>query len=493
MKKHHILFRYSLLLFLANCCFLISAQAQNIVKAEYFLNTDPGFGLATNIPVTPAANIANLNFNVPIGTLPQGFHTLFTRVKDANGKWSLTNHKTFYKEVVNTTLPNIAKVEYFIDTDPGFGAGTNVPVPSGANLTNLAFAVNLASLQPGFHNLYTRAKDANGKWSITNVKTFYKEVVLASLPNVVKAEYFVDTDPGFGLATNIPLTPATDVVNLQFTINISSLPLGSHTLFVRAKDANGKWSITNKKVFNVCNGPAAPTVTAASRCDAGTVTLTASGANPGDYRWYANPTAVNPISGATAATFTTPSISATTTYYVSIVNGSCESPRTPVIATINASPAKPTISASGGVQTLTSSSPTGNQWHLNGTAIPGATGQTYNPTQTGTFTVVVTVNSCSTTSDPFIIAGTSESYSNELLAVYPNPNQGKFKIELTTLNASTAELKITDLAGKTILHKQVKAKNGNISESIELKKAQGIYLLQIRTENQNIIRKLIVE
>jgi gliding motility-associated-like protein len=54
----------------------------------------------------------------------------------------------------------------------------------------------------------------------------------------------------------------------------------------------------------------------------------------GQYRWYTDPTIGNPINGEVNSTFNTPSIAATTTYFVSINNGTCESTRTPVIATI---------------------------------------------------------------------------------------------------------------------------------------------------------------
>jgi hypothetical protein len=70
--------------------------------------------------------------------------------------------------------------------------------------------------------------------------------------------------------------------------------------------------------------------------------------------------------------------------------------------TINAIPAKPTITpggpttfASGGSVTLNSSSATGNQWYLNGNPIGGATNSSYVANAGGNYTVVVTTNGCS--------------------------------------------------------------------------------------------------
>ena len=81
--------------------------------------------------------------------------------------------------------------------------------------------------------------------------------------------------------------------------------------------------------------PSITSTTPGSRCDSGSVTLFAS-ANAGTLNWYNAPTSGTLL--GTGTSFTTPSISTTTTYYVEAVNGSCTSVRTSVVATVNASP-----------------------------------------------------------------------------------------------------------------------------------------------------------
>jgi gliding motility-associated-like protein len=80
--------------------------------------------------------------------------------------------------------------------------------------------------------------------------------------------------------------------------------------------------------------PTAPTSAGVARCGTGTVTLTAAGGAAGQYRWYTAPTGGTAITGETNSTYTTPALTSTTTYYVSINNGTCESTRAAVIATI---------------------------------------------------------------------------------------------------------------------------------------------------------------
>lgn len=81
--------------------------------------------------------------------------------------------------------------------------------------------------------------------------------------------------------------------------------------------------------------PSITSTTPGNRCDTGSVTLFAS-ANAGTLNWY-NASIGGTLVG-TGTSFTTPSISATTTYYVEAVNGSCTSVRTSVVATVNVSP-----------------------------------------------------------------------------------------------------------------------------------------------------------
>jgi len=91
---------------------------------------------------------------------------------------------------------------------------------------------------------------------------------------------------------------------------------------------------SNNVVLTVSSAPSAPTITNGASCNAGSVQLNASGGTNGNYRWYAVASGGTAIVGEVNSLLTTPVLSATTTYYVSIVNGTCESNRTTATATI---------------------------------------------------------------------------------------------------------------------------------------------------------------
>lgn len=77
---------------------------------------------------------------------------------------------------------------------------------------------------------------------------------------------------------------------------------------------------------NNCTQPARPIATSASRCGSGTVNLTASGCNGGTYHWYFANAGGTPL--GEGATFTTPTFTTTTSFYVDCTVGDCVSPRT---------------------------------------------------------------------------------------------------------------------------------------------------------------------
>jgi gliding motility-associated-like protein len=102
---------------------------------------------------------------------------------------------------------------------------------------------------------------------------------------------------------------------------------------------------TNVATLVVNPLPAPPDVTDASTCGSGPVILSASGGSPGNYRWYTqSPLAL--IAGEVNETYTTPVLTTTTTYLVSIADAFCESIRVPVTATVSSVPSQPTIASS---------------------------------------------------------------------------------------------------------------------------------------------------
>ena len=380
---------------------VIVPVAVSITKAEYFFDNDPGVGLGVNVPVIPAGQISS-NLVIPTTSLVPGFHNLNFRVRDDKGRWSHFATRTFYfvPPATGVLSTSLRKAEYFFDTDPGPGNATAVPIPSGSPQNN-SFALNISSLAAGFHVVGIRYQDDLGRWSHFAVRTFYI-ISSNSLPatNVKKIEYYIDSDPGIGLATNFTFTPAPSIDQL-FAIDLSGVASGSHKLFVRAKDDQGFWSSTLSADFTIlaCTPPPAPTAPGLSRCDVGAVTLLATGAIGSEvYHWYEDATTTTVL--FIGASFTTPSLAATTTYYVAVFdpNTLCESTRTSVTAGIISTSA-PVLNVTGSVticqgNSITLSAPAGFTDYLWST---GATTQQIIVNTAGNYTAVVGNGMCQST------------------------------------------------------------------------------------------------
>jgi hypothetical protein len=257
-------------LFLMSCCLLTTlllfGQATAVVSAEYFIDTDLGVGSGTNLPLSMSAASVTQTASIPTTGLPTGFHNLYIRTKDDLGKWSLTEGRTFYIYTNPVAPPagatQIVKAEYFIDTDLGVGNGTDIPVGNAPNI-NLSATIPTTGLPTGFHNLYIRTKDDLGKWSLTEGRTFYIYTNPVAPPagatQIVKAEYFIDTDLGVGNGTNIPVTNGA-AVNLSIGLPTTGFATGFHNLYIRTKDDLGKWSLTEGRTFYIYSNPPPPPV-----------------------------------------------------------------------------------------------------------------------------------------------------------------------------------------------------------------------------------------
>ena len=234
----------------------------NISRIEYYLDSDPGLGNATTLSITPGTNLADLIIPIIPTTLSEGVHRLYVRALSATG-WSMVNTWLFYKPYNGTggagNLPpvtNISRIEYYLDSDPGFGNATTLSITPGTNFTDLIIPINPTTIAEGVHRLYVRALSATG-WSMSNTWLFYKPYNGANGPNPTppaklrRLEYYLDTDPGTGLAIPVAISAADSISNLVIPVNIIGLTVGDHLLNLRAQDEDGKWSMINSLTFNV--------------------------------------------------------------------------------------------------------------------------------------------------------------------------------------------------------------------------------------------------
>jgi PKD repeat protein len=206
-------------------------------------------------------------------------------------------------------------------------------------------------------------------------------------------------------STNIPSawtwtfeggTPATSTdQNPVITYNTP----GVYDVTLMAANYNGTNTVVATDQIIVYAYPVITSTTPASRCDLGTITLQAS-TNVGTLNWYNAATGGTLV--GTGTSFTTPSLTSTTTYYVESLNGVCSSSRSAVVATVNTTPTitstTPATRCGSGSVTISATASAGTIWWYDaptaGTLLASGTSFSPNVTVTTTYYVETTLNGC---------------------------------------------------------------------------------------------------
>ena len=178
-------------------------------------------------------------------------------------------------------------------------------------------------------------------------------------------------------------------------------------------------------------------------------------------------------------------------YYDWVIRDGCTSSRTAVSVIFNGTLPQPTITAAG--STLTSSAAANYQWYLNGVLIAGATNQSYNTTQAGSYTVAVTDigSGCLTFSDPFVVVGVNDLQNETAdVSVFPNPSSANFNLMFGKNYKGNADISITNSLGQLVYKTTSVNPQGKIIV-IDKKLASGAYIAHINSGNSITRIKLV--
>jgi hypothetical protein len=109
--------------------------------------------------------------------------------------------------------------------------------------------------------------------------------------------------------------------------------------------------------------------------------------------------------------------------------------------------------------------------------IPNATNQTYHPTATGSYAVIVTENDCTEVSEcfDFTYIGLEDIENNSAITVYPNPATSHLQFSLGDYKG-TCELQIINQLGQVVIHNS----QYNISVPLDITKlSKGLYYAHV--------------
>jgi large repetitive protein len=383
----------------------------------------------------------------------------------------LTTTTTYYVQAsTNGCLSSFVPVTAIVTPPPVAPTASNVTVCSGS-------AANLHANAPsGIFNWYTTPTGGTPVISspdyttpsLTTTTVYYVDVTVGTcvsprirvtvtvtplpVPPVVPG---VTTCSGSTATLTAPTVTGTTYMwynaptggILLGTGDTYTTPVLSSSAIYYVQATNGGCTTSSRTAVDVTVNPVplAPSAAGLVICSGSTATLTAT-APGGTYQWY------NAASGGTllttGATYTTPVLAATTTYYVQTTVAGCVSPRTAVTVTINPAPAAPTGSGaticSGSAATISATGAAGStyQWYDASTAGNFlASGQAFvTPALTTTTTYyaqVTDANGCMSARTP--------------VTVTVNPIPGPPSVSGTTVcEGSPATLSATVTGGGTV-------------------------------------------
>lgn len=150
--------------------------------------------------------------------------------------------------------------------------------------------------------------------------------------------------------------------------------------------------------------PDAPGPVSNSGCSGTSISVSATGGLPGQYRWYTIATGGTPDAAQTNDTYATPNLTLTTSFFVAVNDGTCESSRTEVIATViplptapGVQPVNPVCPGSAVTLTATGGADGDYRWYDNSVLIAGEVNSiltVLNLTSTKPFQVSINDGTC---------------------------------------------------------------------------------------------------
>jgi len=274
---------------------------------------------------------------------------------------------------LNATITSITR-----STTNATGIGSPTGLPNGITASWASNTITLsgASSQSGTFNYSipvngicgsatatgTITVNANNTISLTSAAGTNSQTRCtgASITNITYATTGATSANVTGLPTGVTGNWASNV----FTISGTPTQSGTFNYTVTMTGGCTAGTNTASGSIDVTPAPAAPSATSASRCGTGSVTLNASAPSGITLDWFAANTGGSPLTGGAAtSSYTTPSISSTTSYYVQATNAStgCSSARVEVVASVNPFPTSvsasvsPSSVCSGGTISLSAS------------------------------------------------------------------------------------------------------------------------------------------
>lgn len=140
--------------------------------------------------------------NDGINSTTPGFDDEFDFVNlpawDTSSNRDQTSNKT--SEIEEKSVQNaIGRIEYFINSDPGFGNGISLDFTLDNNDAHVSEIIDVSQFDEGFNFFYVRSQTVSGTWGMTVKRAFFLKK--GSKSGIKTLEYYFTGEGGFNSQT----------------------------------------------------------------------------------------------------------------------------------------------------------------------------------------------------------------------------------------------------------------------------------------------------
>lgn len=401
----------------------INLTAPTVAGATYSWTGPNSFSSAVQNPVIASAAPANAgtySLQITVGGCTSTVATTTNVVVTGTpaAATASSNSPVCQNAAINLTATTVPGATYSWTGPNGFTSTDQNPI--------------IPNAQPANAGTYSVTTNVGGCSSTANTTSVVinpgPTIALGTITNPTTCSATNGSIQVTGSATgNLTWTGTTSGTLTGVTLPATIPNLGSGLYNITLTLASGCSSNLLTQTLTGPAAPATPTVTpggSTTFCAGGSVTLTSSAAST--YLWS---------TGETTQSIT---VSASGSYTVTVGNGSgCVAASAPVTVTVNPAPGVPVITpggpttfCTGGSVVLTSSSPTGNTWSTTETT------QSITVSTSGTYTVMVSNGTCSSTSAAVTVSVTPPPATPTITAGGPTTFCGGGSVVLTSSEAT---------------------------------------------------------
>ncbi len=256
-----------------------------------------------------------------------------------------------------------------------------------------------------------------------------------------------------------------------------------------SRSCGGVFEIANKIQIAVAVPQEPVVLSSTPLCKSGSLTLAVEEPTQGIVEWYSSIDATDIL--ATGATYTTPELSQSRTYYASIrSDGGCHGSKVAVVATI-ISFEDVVIRQVG--DTLISSYDSGNQWYHDGVKIDSETGNKIVPSEPGVYRVVVQLSKyCSSSAEVEVEDIVTGDLDELTLGITAAPNPADDFILITTDNLFDDNVYVVNAMGQRLLSATLQQTDNLKQVQLQIKGLpEGFYYVQAMKQGKPAFFKII--